>query len=67
MLLVVQIILCLILIGLVMLQGSGSGLGSAFSGGGTYRSRKGIERGVFLATIGVGILFAVSSILNILL
>lgn len=66
-----QIIVSVALIALILLQQRGSeGLGSAFggdSGSTAYRTRRGLEKGVFIATIILGILFlllAVFSILN---
>lgn len=63
---VLQIILSLSLVGLVMLQSRGGGLGSSFGGGGVaYSSRKGLEKTIFSLTIAVGILFAIVSLLNV--
>lgn len=64
---IMQIILAISLIGLILLQNSKGGLGSAFGGGEFYRSRRGAEKVVFLATIGVAIFFLLSSIANLLL
>lgn len=60
----IQIGLSAILITLVLLQQSEAGLGSAFgnSGGESFRrTKRGAEKGIFIATIIVGILFAVSA------
>jgi protein translocase SecG subunit len=60
-----QIIICLALMGLILLQAQGSGLGSAFGRGSTfYTSKRGIEKFVFWLTIIFTVLFFVSSILN---
>jgi preprotein translocase subunit SecG len=54
----VQIILSIAIITLVLLQVKGSGLGSIFGGdGGVYRTRRGVEKTIFNATIGLVILF----------
>jgi len=63
-----QIFLALLLIGFILLQGRGTGLSSAFGGGGeTFRTRRGVERIVFYATIIVAILFGLSLIVSLLL
>lgn len=61
----VQIILSLLLIGGVLLQQRGAGLGGAFGGGDndtTFYTRRGAEKFLFQATILVAILFALSSL-----
>ncbi|KKW05802.1 MAG: Preprotein translocase, SecG subunit [candidate division CPR1 bacterium GW2011_GWC1_49_13] len=63
-----QIFLALLLIGLILLQGRGAGLSAAFGGGGeTFRTRRGVEKLVFYATIAVAILFGLSLIASLLL
>ena len=55
---IVQIILSIAIIALVLLQVKGSGLGSIFGGdGGVYRTRRGVEKTIFNATIGLVMLF----------
>jgi preprotein translocase subunit SecG len=65
---IIQLILALVLITIVLLQQQGTGLGGAFGGeGNVYRSRRGVEKFLFLATIFVGIAFfsiAVATILT---
>ncbi len=62
------IISSVLLIIFVLLQQRGSGLGGAFGGGNeVYQTKRGIERGVFIATIIVGIIFAVSSFVRLLI
>lgn len=63
---ILQIILAISLIGLILLQNSKGGLGSAFGAGEFYSSRRGAEKVVFLATIGVAVFFLLSSIVNLL-
>jgi protein translocase SecG subunit len=67
-LLVAQIILSVLLTGAILLQAQGSGLGSAWGGGGeTYHTRRGIEKVIFGFTIiGIG-LFIVLSVANLVL
>lgn len=55
------------LVALILLQTSKGGLGSAFGGGEVYRSKRGAERVVFIATIVFSVLFLTTSIANLLL
>lgn len=60
---IIQIILTVGITVAVLLQASGSGLGSTWSGGGeTYHTRRGIEKVLFYATIGLIVLFAINSV-----
>lgn len=61
-----QIILAVLLIGAILLQQSGSGLGMAFGGeGNVYRSRRGMEKILFIGTIVIAILFCVVAALTV--
>lgn len=63
-----QVILSLVLVGLVLLQSRGGGIGSSFGGSNVrYSSRKGLEKTIFYATILVSVLFAAVSLLNVLI
>jgi protein translocase SecG subunit len=66
-LLILQIIVPILLIVCVLLQQRGTALGSAFggSGGGFYMKRRGAEQKIFIATIVLGALFIVLSILSL--
>jgi preprotein translocase subunit SecG len=64
--LILQIILSVALVTLILLQSSKGGLGSAFGGGEFYRTKRGAERVVFIATVVTAVLFLASSIANIL-
>ncbi len=65
---IVQIVLSLLLIATVILQRRGSEAGIAFGGGGeSFRSKKGLERFLFFATIIISVLFAANSILTLVL
>jgi preprotein translocase subunit SecG len=63
---ILQIIFAIILIAFILLQQRGSGLGMAFGGeGNVFRSRRGIEKILFYATIVVAILFCATAILTV--
>jgi len=58
-----QIFISISLIVAVLLQTPGGGLGGLFgSGGEFYRSKRGMEKIVFYLTIGLTILFLISSV-----
>ncbi len=61
-LLFVQIVVSLLLIGAILLQAQGSGLGSTWAGGGeSYHTRRGVEKVLFRMTIVlIALFFAVS-------
>lgn len=65
--LILQLVSALLLTGAVLLQQRGTALGGAFGGGGEfYRTRRGIEKILFQATIVLAALFAVFTLLSIL-
>lgn len=65
--LIAQIILAVLLVVLVVLQTQSSGAGSMFgSDTSVYRTRRGLEKTLYQATIGVSIVFIVISILSVL-
>lgn len=62
-----QIILSIILIGLIILQAKGTGLGSTFGGElGFYSSKRGAEKILFITTIVVSFLFFLASIIGVI-
>lgn len=64
---IIQIILCVAVIVFILLQVRGAGLGSAFGGssaGSVFKTRRGVERLIFNATIVFIVLFALVSILS---
>lgn len=66
----IQIILSIILIALVLIQPSDADLGSSFGGSDNMsasRTRRGSEKFIFNATIIIGILFAASALLAIII
>lgn len=65
---IAQIITAILLIAAILLQMQGAGLGGAFGGGGEfYRSKRSIEKFLFWFTGVLVILFAVFSILLLIL
>lgn len=62
---IVHILLSVGLIGLILLQNSKGGLGSAFGGGEFYRTKRGAEKIVFVGTIVFAVLFLITSIINL--
>jgi preprotein translocase subunit SecG len=65
---VIQIVLSILLVTTILLQQRGTGLGSAFGGAGEiFRTKRGIEKGLFYATIGISVLFFITAILNVAL
>lgn len=64
----VQIALSILLIAVVLIQQRGSGAGGAFGSGGTITYKKrGIEKTLSQITVILGILFAVTAFVRILL
>lgn len=64
---VIQLVLSALLLGAIMLQPRGTGVGLAFGGdGNVYRTRRGIEKRLHVLTIILVVLFFVVSVLNTL-
>lgn len=62
-LLIAQIIVSIALIGVIMLQIHGGGLGGIFGQADTvYRTRRGVEKRLLQFTIALGILFVILSV-----
>lgn len=65
---IVQLVTAVVLIVFVLLQQRGSGLGGAFGGGGeVYQTKRGVEKGLFIATIIVGVLFVLAGLARFIL
>ena len=61
-----QLTISVALIGAILLQQRGTGLGSAFGGeGNVFATRRGIERGLFVATVVLSILFIGIALVNV--
>ncbi len=55
---IAQLIVSVLLIVAIILQNRGSGLGGIFGGeGNIYRTKRGVEKGLFIATIVLAVLF----------
>lgn len=64
---VVQIIISAALVTVVILQARSGGLGSIFGGDSSlYRTRRGLEKTLFQATILLAVLFLLFALLNVL-
>jgi len=66
----IQIILSILLVAAILLQQRGSSLGGAFGGdnfSSAFHKRRGAELFLFKFSVGIAILFALSSFLNILI
>ena len=65
----IQIVLAVVMIAAILLQQTGAALGGAFGGSDNFSSafhtRRGVERTLFIITIVVAILFAISALLNL--
>lgn len=62
-LLILEIVITVFLIGAVVIQAKGTGLSSSFGGGGEfYRSKRGVEKILVYATIGLIIAFGAVSL-----
>lgn len=67
-LLIVQLVAALSLIVCVLLQNRGTGIGAAFGGDGNiYRTKRGVEKGLFILTILFSALFLAASIAVVIL
>jgi protein translocase SecG subunit len=66
--LILNILFSLVIIGLILIQSKGAGLGSAWGGGGElFQTRRGIEKWTLRLTIVFIALFFIVSIVNLLI
>jgi len=64
---IIQIIVAATLITLILLQTKGTGLGGIFGGDSSvYKSRRGVEKTLFHATIGLTVVFFLVAIANVI-
>ena len=65
---IIQLFIAVLLIAVIMIQNRGAGLGGIFGGeGGVYRTKRGAEKIIFIATIVLAILFLGLSIVSVFL
>lgn len=65
---IIQIIISVLLVGAILLQQRGGGLSPVFGGeGGAYRTRRGIEKTIYIGTIVLSALFLAAAFLNLVL
>ncbi len=64
---IIQIIVSITLIIIILLQVKGEALGGAFGGPGVARTRRGLERTLFNATIALSAIFLIISFLSAIL
>ncbi|MDP3954740.1 MAG: preprotein translocase subunit SecG [bacterium] len=58
----VQVLVSVLLMGAILMQAKGAGLGQAWGGGGEfYRSKRGLEKILYRATIVLAFVFFISS------
>ncbi len=63
---IIQIVLAVLLMIVILLQQRGSGLGMAFGGdSGGYRSRRGFEQTLHIATIVIAVLFCIVALFTV--
>ena len=67
-LVIAQVVVAVLLIISILLQSSGSGLGGVFGGAGAvYSTKRGIEKGLFFATIILSVLFFGLAVANLVI
>jgi preprotein translocase subunit SecG len=65
---IIQIIVAATLITLILLQTKGTGVGGIFGGDSSvYKSRRGVEKTLFNATIGLSVIFFLVAIANVII
>lgn len=63
-----QIVISVALIVIILIQAKGSGLGSIFGGDSSiYKTRRGVEKTLYQATVGLAVAFFAMSIVSVLL
>ena len=65
---IAQIVLAALMVAAILLQARGTGLGVAFGGeGNIYRTKRGVEKVLFYATIVISVLFFGVALANIII
>ncbi len=66
----IQIILSVCMVVLILIQQTGAQVGGAFGGNdnmsSAFHTRRGLEKGLFIATVIIAVLFALSALLNLI-
>ncbi|MFA6215887.1 MAG: preprotein translocase subunit SecG [Patescibacteria group bacterium] len=63
----IQIISAILLIIAILIQNKGTGLGAAFGGSGNvYRTKRGLEKNLFIATIVLAVIFLATALVNVI-
>jgi preprotein translocase subunit SecG len=64
---IIQLVSAILLITVILFQNRGSGLGAAFGGqGNVYRTKRGLEKYLFFATIILSIIFLATALANVI-
>ena len=64
----IQIAVSVLLVTAILFQQKGAGLGAAFGGSGQiYRSKRGVEKSLFIGTIILTILFVAIALFNLII
>ncbi|MCX6744668.1 MAG: preprotein translocase subunit SecG [Candidatus Parcubacteria bacterium] len=64
---IIQIIISILLALAILVQQRGSGLSSAFGGqGAVFRTKRGLEKSLHIATIVLAVIFLITAFLNII-
>jgi protein translocase SecG subunit len=67
-LLIINIVVAIAITGLILLQGKGAGLGSAWGGGGEmFQTRRGIEKVTLRITVALIVVFFILSVISFLM
>lgn len=64
---IIQLISAVLLVVVILLQNRGTGLGAAFGGdGNVYRTKRGLEKTLSIATIIIAVVFLATALINVL-
>ncbi|PIP18000.1 MAG: preprotein translocase subunit SecG [Parcubacteria group bacterium CG23_combo_of_CG06-09_8_20_14_all_35_9] len=64
---IIQIVVAILLITAILLQSKGAGLSATFGGeGNIYRTKRGAEKILFIATVVLAVIFLATALVNIL-
>ena len=64
---IIQLVSAVLLVAVVLLQNRGTGLGASFGGeGNVYRTKRGLEKTLSIATIVLAVVFLATALINVL-